>query len=163
MAKKSFYIFLTSLLGVLLFLILHRLVIFIYLYFIATEVLTDGVIYYQFLALDYFTLVITLMMGAWYGIWLGLFWFNKVYEERSHGGFVAHVSEKIFFRKPKTLGGKMADIKDRLEEDLWKLEDLAKIAPVEVKVLTPIVPIKRKVIRKRAPKKLLARSKASVL
>ena len=151
MLKKSFYIFLTSILGVLLFLIIDRIAVFIYLYYLATQVLTSGLGYYQFLALDYFSLVVLLLLGAWYGIWLGLYWFNKVYEEGSHKGFVNHISENVFFRKPKTLGSKMSNIKDRLEKDLWQLEDIAQTAEVEVKA---VVPIKRKVVRKRAPKKI---------
>jgi hypothetical protein len=150
MAKKSFYIFLSSLLGVLLFLILHRIIVFVYLYLVAAQVFSGNINYYQFLAWDYFSLVITLMMGAWYGVWLGLYWFQRVYEEGSHGGIVAHISEKIFFPRPKTLGGKMYAIKDRLEKDLWELENLTNVTEAEVKIIEPI---KRKVVRKKAPKK----------
>ena len=152
MAKKSFYIFLTSILGALLFLIMHRLIVFVYLYLVATEVVFTGINYYVFLAWDYFSLIITMMLGLWYGIWLGLFWFRKVYEESSHGGLVHHLSKKIFKPSvPQELANKMSDIKERLEQDLWQLEDLTQTAAKDIQKISPV---KRKVVRKKAPKKL---------
>lgn len=151
MIKKSFYIFLTSLLGVLLFLILHRIFVFIYLFLVANYFLLTDFNYLQFLAWDYFTLVIVLMLGAWYGVWLGLYWYKLVYEDASHGGLVSHISKRIFTKKPKNLTSKMLAVKEKLEKDLWELEDLTQVSQ------TPSVyvePVKRKVVRKRAPKKL---------
>lgn len=71
--KKSLYIFLTAILGVLLFLILHRLIVFVYLTLVAVDYPAFGVnfSYPQFLAFDYLTLIISLMLGAWYGVWRG--------------------------------------------------------------------------------------------
>jgi len=151
MGKKSLYIFLTALLGVLLFLILHRLVIFFYLYLLAGGFITTPMSYLQFLALDYLTLFITLLFGAWYGIWLGMYWFEKVYVEKSHGGFFHHVSNNYFYRAPKNLESKLSAVKKKIEDDLWQLEDLAKVS---LKAVANPEPIKRKVVRKRAPKKL---------
>ncbi len=151
MVKKSLYIFLTSLLGVLLFLILHRLCVFFYFYLLAGGYVTAGMSYLQFLVLDYFTLLIVLMFGAWYGIWLGMYWFEKVYVEKSHGGFMHHVSNKYLFRTPKNLESKMSTLKKKIENDLWRLEDLAEAG---IKVVTTPAPIKRRVVRKTAPKKL---------
>ena len=45
----------------------------------------------------------------------------------------------------------MIDVKERLEKDLWQLEEMTENAPVAIK---PVIPIKRRVVRKRAPKKL---------
>jgi len=148
-AKKSFYLFLTSLLGVFLFLTLHRAVFFIYLYMLGQGLVSAGTDYYTFLVIEYFTLIICLMLGAWYGVWLGLYWFEKVYEEKSRGGFAHHLSTKYFLPKPKALESKMAEVKQRLEANLYQLEDLAQSA-AEVKPKA----IKRRVVRKRAPKKL---------
>jgi hypothetical protein len=154
MAKKALYIFLTSLLGVLLFLILDRVVVFFYLYLLAGGYITTGMDYYQYLALDYFSLVIIMMLGAWYGVWLGLSWYARVYEEKSHGGLVHHISTKYFQgRKPKDMESKMASIKQRLETDMWELEKLAKPTQTMAETFKP-APIKRKVVRKAAPKKL---------
>lgn len=151
MAKKSLYLFLSSLLGVMLFLVLHRSIVFIYLYLLTQGYLVTGLTYLQFLVFDYFTLTLTLLFGAWYGIWLGVYWYEKVYVEGSHPGFVAHMSGKFMYRKSKGLESKMSHIKERLETDLWQLEDLAKTSLSQV---SSPVPIKRKIVRKAAPKKL---------
>jgi hypothetical protein len=154
MLKKSLYLFLTSLLGVLLFLIIHRAAFFIYIYMLGIGVVTTGMTYEQFLAIEYFSLTICLMLGAWYGIWLGLYWFEKVYEEKSHRGFVHHLSTKYFFgSKPEVLESRMARVKEHLEENLWQLEDLAKGAASSQLEVRPR-PIKRRAVRKKAPKKL---------
>ena len=154
MVKKSLYLFLTSLLGVLLFLIIHRALFFIYIYMLGIGVVTTGMTYEQFLAIEYFSLTIVLMLGAWYGIWLGLYWFGIVYEEKSHRGFVHHLSTKYFFGyRPEVLEGRMARVKEHLEENLWQLEDLAKSAASSQLEVRPR-PIKRRVVRKKAPKKL---------
>src|SRR6185369_1300313 len=98
-AKKSLYVFMTSLLGVLLFLILHRIVVFFYLFSIAGGYIGTSFNYIQFIALDYFTITITMLLGAWYGTWLGLYWYGKVYEEGSHMGFIHHLASNYFPRK----------------------------------------------------------------
>ena len=151
MAKKSLYIFLSSLLGVLLFLVLHRAGIFIYLYLITQGYVVSSWTYLQFLVFDYFTLTLTLLFGAWYGIWLGVYWYEKVYVECSHSGFVAHMSNKFMSHKNKGLESKISHIKERLETDLWQLEDLAKTSLSQVSAPAPI---KRKIVRKAAPRKL---------
>ncbi len=147
--KKSLYLFLCSILGVFLFLILHRLGVFLYLYFIASSNNLVSFNYFNFLMFDYFTLILALMLGAWYGIWLGLYWFEKVYEESSHGGLAEHIGRHFWSgTSPKNLELKVANIKERLEKDLWQLEDLAENA-VSVKPQPKV----RRVVRKRAPKK----------
>lgn len=152
--KKSLYLFLTSLLGVLLFLIVHRIVFFLFIYTISEGYVTLSMDFLQFLAIEYITLVIWLLLGSWYGIWLGLYWFEKVYEEGSHGGLVHHIAANYFpVSRPKNLEGKMAEVKQRLESNLWQLEDLAETAATSQLAPDP-KPIKRRVVRKKAPKKL---------
>lgn len=155
-AKKSLYLFLTSLLGALMFLIAHRVVFFLYIYMLEEGYIATSMDFLQFLALEYYTLVIWLMLGAWYGIWLGLYWFEKVYEVKSHGGFVYHLGAKYFSRpQPKDMEGKMAEVKERLESNLWQLENLAQSAGASQAQPEP-KPIRRRVVRKRAPKKFSA-------
>ncbi|MBI5530179.1 MAG: hypothetical protein HY918_01630 [Candidatus Doudnabacteria bacterium] len=151
MAKKSFYIFLASLLGVILFLVLHRIVMFGYLYLLAGGYVGTDMGYAEFIMLDYFTLMLTLMFGAWYGIWIGMYWYERVYELKSHPGFVAHLSSKFFNGNAKKIESKMVQVRERLEEDLWQMEDLAKVSLESASVAEPI---KRRVIkRKTAVKK----------
>jgi hypothetical protein len=152
MAKKSLYLFLTSLLGVMLFLVLDRSIVFFYLYMLAGGYITTSFDYYQFLAVDYFTLTIVLMLGAWYGIWLGLYWYERVYEKGSYYGFVHHLASKYWpGPKPESLSDKMSAVRQHLEEDLFELNTLAD-NNLEPKIDQP--PIKRRIVRKRAPKKL---------
>lgn len=78
--RKSFYIFLSTFLGVLLFLMLDRAAFLIA--FIAGADITSLPV----LALEYVTSMIAVAFGAWYGIWLGLVWYAAVYEERTTQG-----------------------------------------------------------------------------
>jgi hypothetical protein len=154
MAKKSLYLFLTALLGTLLFMVVHQIAYFIYFYMLNAGVVATGMSYVEFLAIEYITMTLTLMLGAWYGIWLGLYWYEKVYEEKSHKGFIHHLAINYFpGSKPKALESQMAQVKEHLEENLWQLENLAKSEAVFQPVVEP-KPIKRRVVRKRAPKKL---------
>ena len=151
MFKKSLYIFLAALLGVLLFLILHRAAVFFYLYLLLGGYVTTSLTYVEFLIIDYFTLTFTLMIGAWYGIWIGLGWYDKVYVEKTHPGFVAHLGRHLFGHRRAGLQQRMSQVKQRLEADLWQLEDLANVSLEEGRT---VVPVKRTVVRKAAPKKL---------
>ncbi|PIR96517.1 MAG: hypothetical protein COT92_00605 [Candidatus Doudnabacteria bacterium CG10_big_fil_rev_8_21_14_0_10_42_18] len=157
--KKSLYLFLSSLLGVLLFLVLHRIVVFFYLYISDSGLVSsgNGLGYLYFLAIDYFTLIITLMLGAWYGIWLGIYWYEKVYEEGSHNGLAAHIVENYWPKKKFSgyrLDTKIKLAQKKLEADLWELEGLTKKVSVKSSTVPSPNPVKRKVVRKQAPKRL---------
>lgn len=148
--KKSLYIFLSSLLGVLLFLTLHRIIAF---FFLALQIVdyrdfNFGLSYMEFAALDYVTLVLALMLGAWYGVWLGNYWYGLVYEAGSHKGMLNHLAQRW---RAKASGNynleeKIASVKQKLEKDLGNLEKLAGELPVSPQ------PIKRKMARKSALK-----------
>lgn len=75
--RKSFYIFLAMVLGVLLFLMVQRAA-FIAAYLLGTNIAS---LYAQ--AIGVLTTAIAVAFGAWYGVWLGLIWYAAVYEERS--------------------------------------------------------------------------------
>lgn len=152
--KKSLYIFLSCLLGVFLFFSLHRIAVFFYLYSVINGSLATTFVYWRFLLFDYFTLAITLMAGAWYGIWLGGYWFSKIYEEGSHGGLTHHLVTTYWpHKQPKSLTSKISSVREHLEKDLWQLEDLAKKSEA-ISVSVNPSPKVRRVVRKRAPKKL---------
>jgi hypothetical protein len=153
--KKSLYVYLSSLLGILLFLILHRLIFFAYLMLasLGFQPFVNEVSSLNFLALELFSLILTLMLGAWYGIWVGMHWYEKVYEEGSHPGLVGHLAIN-YWPKPRgryNLVNKIADAQKRLEADMWHLEGLTNTIPAAI---TSPEPIKRKIVRKRAPRKL---------
>lgn len=149
--KKSLYIFLASLLGIMLFLVIHKIVAFIYYMLLSVDFGTFGfdLDFVQILALDYFTLILALMVGAWYGIWVGMYWYERVYEEGSHKGVVHHISTR-YWPQPKAepaLSHKIAHVRQKLEEDLVKLETLTENAAP-----SPVT-VKRRVVRKRVVKK----------
>lgn len=153
--KKPTYIFLSAMLGMLIFLILHRVVVFFVMagvYFNSGDGFM-GANYLQFLAWDYLTLILVLMLGAWYGIWVGSYWYEKVYESKLHGGFLSHV---LGFRQQgparEILGEKMEELSENIQEEIWELDQLSK--NITKAARTP-KPIKRKVVKRRAPKKTL--------
>lgn len=153
--KKSLYVFMSSIMGVFLFFLLHRLAFFFWAVIAsATESLAAHYYSLSVLVFEYITLLLALLGGAWYGIWLGIYWYEKVYEEGSHYGWVHHIGSK-FWAGPNAHGGttgKILAATRRLEEDLLNLEDLAAQQPaLEALRLTPI---KRTLVRNKTTKKL---------
>lgn len=131
--------------------VLDRIIVFCYLYLVAAGYIGSSFDYARFMVWDYCTLTLVLMLGAWYGVWLGLSWFSWVYERQTHGGLVNHMVENYWpSRKQKNLDSKISEVKKRLETDLWKLEDLASVNITRASEPEPHV---RKIVRKRAPKK----------
>lgn len=149
--KKSLYIFLCALLGILLFLIIHRLAIFGYLVLVNANplVFAGSLSYLEILAIDFSTLVLALLLGMWYGIALGLKWYEAVYEQKEHGGLVDYLiktywpSQKAAFDLP----ARVQSVARELKDDVLELEHLAKtIKPV----IRETKPIKRRIVRKKA-------------
>lgn len=126
-AKKSLYIFLCAIMGALLFLILQQILAFVYLMLLYGnyQTFSFGLSFIDLMAVDYFTLFIVLMLGAWYGIWLGLYWYGWVYEDGGHG-FVGHIVKNYWPSRnvPYNLKSKIAAVENRLEGDLMDLESL---------------------------------------
>lgn len=107
--RKSFYIFLSTFLGVLLFLMLDRAAFLIA--FIAGADITSLPV----LALEYVTSMIAVAFGAWYGIWLGLVWYAAVYEEKTTRGVYGWIRG---FR-----GGAV----DAAQDGSWEIDDLVTV------------------------------------
>ena len=86
-SQKSFYLFLCAILGVLLFTIIHRAIL-LGLIILANN--SSNANFYNlntidFLSINYGSLIIFVLAGAWYGIWLGLHWYRIVYEDGKGG------------------------------------------------------------------------------
>lgn len=128
-AKKSVYILLCALLGSLLFLVLHRILIFGYLLLLTYKYdqFSFGLSFLEFLALDYTTLIVTLIAGMWYGIWLGIYWYESVYEGE-HSGFVGHMVRRYWPTRTEVhnLRSKIALAEQDLSRSAWELEGMAK-------------------------------------
>lgn len=107
--RKSFYIFLSTFLGVLLFLMLDRAAFLIA--FIAGADITSV----QVLVLEYVTSMIAVAFGAWYGIWLGLVWYTAVYEEKTTRGVYGWMRG---FRGGVSQAG---------QEGSWEIDDLVTV------------------------------------
>lgn len=157
--QKSLYIFLSSLLGMLLFLIIHRLAVFCLLMLQSSgnKLFTLNMPYLEFLAWDYFSLLLTLLGGAWYGIWVGSYWYEKVYNECSHLGLVSHISENYW---PKTTSysdvkSKISEVKKTIHAELWQLEDLNKTLSKEFAARKK-PEAKKKIVKRRTLKKTAA-------
>ncbi len=150
MAKKSLYLFLTSLLGVFLFFTIHRVVVFLFLYFLAGGYLQTSLTYYQFLALDFYSLFFTVCLGVWYGIWLGRYWYEMVYVQKSHGGLAHHLATKMppHHRSYRSEDEKNSAVQSRLVSGLEKLEKYSIIKTIKPRQF------KRTLVRKKAPKRL---------
>jgi hypothetical protein len=95
---KSLYLFLCSILGMVLLTMLHRAIFVLYELLLTINYgkysfgMSEGFI----MALDFFTLVIALFFGGWYGTALGLDWYARIYGVNSEytgglfHGFVPH-------------------------------------------------------------------------
>lgn len=150
--KKSLYLFLSSLLGMLLFLVLHRIIFFLYLLMASAgyQPFLAEASSLTFLGIEYFTLILSMLLGAWYGIWVGMYWHAKVYEEKSSAGLVEHITTSYWPKRQNryNLEAKIETAKKHMESDMLELEELAKAIPVSV--ASP-EPIKKRIVRKRAP------------
>lgn len=95
--KKSTYLFLTGILGSLLFLILAKLFVFSILSFETIGYSVFGIpsSRIEFVSAEYVFSLIVIMFGFWYGLWVGVDWYEKVYEHQTHGGVVSYVFLKF--------------------------------------------------------------------
>lgn len=148
--KKSLYVFLSSLLGTMLFLLLHRL--FMYFYY-KISIVNPGMFfgkltYLDILALDLFTLLLALLLGLWYGIALGLKWYELVYESRAYKGVADNFVSKFSLKKnfDYDLKTKINLVAKELKQDVLAMENLVKSVKPSIKTS---VPIKRRVVRKK--------------
>ena len=92
--KKSLYVFMCSVLGVLLFLTLEHSLLFLLV--IGATVWGWQLDYERILAFNVGVMMVTGFLGGWYGVWLGLHWYRGVYEDRLHSGLVNTLAERLF-------------------------------------------------------------------
>jgi signal transduction histidine kinase len=85
--KKSFYVFLTSLLGIMMFVVIQRSVALIGLLLLNIDYgrFSLGSNYSQLHILNIITYILAVFLGGWYGAWLGLYWYKVVYEQGTGG------------------------------------------------------------------------------
>lgn len=168
--RKSFYIFLSMFLGVVLFLMLQRTAFLIA--FLAGADITALPV----MALEYVTSVVALVFGAWYGIWLGLVWYSAVYEERTTRGFVGWLTGMgkqgraaatpdgaWEFDDLVAVSSEDARGKEQLEyfeANTVKFAGSSPVAASRIHISPATGVVKAKAPAKRAPRKTVARKKA---
>lgn len=182
--RKALYLFLSSLLGILLLQMLHRSLFAIY------DILGNFFPQQSWLNLDFYTLsiidfstvILFMFIGGWYGIWLGLHWYKQIYEDREvtswFHGFVPHNwrSQKVRTQSeialsptqgsaPKKLvvNPKPSDgfqtFRSAMTKPIWNFDEIKPVSKktVEVTESTPATLVQRPVVKKRVVKKRVAK------
>lgn len=174
-AGKAFYILLCAILGLLLFIVIQRAAALIYYLMLNTnyQSYSLGLSYTQLSWLNFLTLLAAVFFGLWYGIWLGLHWYEMVYESGGgHGLFHAFKGHWLhnegitktvkapqqFSASPKPAvreSLKLTDITpQRRNEDNWDLDDLLKPElPAPAKPLTRPKAAAKPATKRKAPAK----------
>lgn len=97
-AIKALYLFLCSILGMVLFAMLHRAIFVLYdlVLIYDFEVYSFGMNQSTLLAVDFLTMIAALFFGGWYGTVLGIDWYARVYGPNAEikaglfHGFIPH-------------------------------------------------------------------------
>lgn len=128
-SKKALYLFLCSILGIILFLFIQQ----------AFWVAYSGAAHAGYLpmlgqlnAWPTLTFLAAVLFGSWYGIWLGLYWYEMVYERAQARWFYAFGQRKRQLEPESEL--ESANIwrghpvrRDESENGRWQLDDLLEI------------------------------------
>lgn len=79
-ATKALYLFLCSILGMVLFAMLHRAIFVLYdLLTFVDPIYAFGLTQMQVAVIDFFTMLAALFVGGWYGTLMGIDWYAMVY------------------------------------------------------------------------------------
>ncbi len=184
-AKRALYVFLCGLMGGLLFLVIQRSLVLIYVILLRLNpaVFSLGLNLGDLIALDITTVFLALAGGGWYGIWVGLHWYDVVYERKTFPGLGLHLAEIFSIRNLRIYPSKSKGAKGASKDPLsfWQVEDLVMpsatsgnyFEPEEEKVVhikpksassKPVVQkktlAKKVVIKASAPLKMATRKKA---
>ena len=105
--KKSLYVFLTSLLGILLFVTIQKSIslIGIILLNVDYSFYSFGTNPAQIHGLNIASFILALFLGGWYGVWIGLHWYKVVYEQ-GNGGWLHGFSGGLFHHHSSSVAHK---------------------------------------------------------
>lgn len=163
---KAFYILLCAILGALLFIVLQRAITLIYYLLLDTnfQSYSLGLDYIQLSWINFLTFLAAIFFGLWYGIWLGLHWYETVYDQ-GRGGLFHGFRFWRHTQEPKTstvnsseastvtvkpAGSSSSAIIDKLQQDSWDLDDLMdQNPPPENSELSKTIKPKTRVTSKR--------------
>ena len=106
------------------------------------------------LSVEYFSLFLFILSGAWYGIWLGLGWYHTVYENPDCNickrGFISHLVKEYW--PQKTNPYLVRDKVRNLSEQIAEVGDNVEQASFRLGVKKPKA-IRKKLVRKTKVKK----------
>lgn len=96
-ATKALYLFLCAILGMVLFAMLHRAIFVLYdLLIFIDNIYTLGISQNTIAYIDFFSLLVVLFLGGWYGTMMGIDWYAMVYGPNAEvrpglfHGFIPH-------------------------------------------------------------------------
>ncbi len=164
---KALYIFLCTLLGIILFLIFHRaLVVIAYIVIESNyQPLAWGLTNGDLQTIDFFTMLVALFLGGWYGVWLGLNWYSLVYEgEHSPGllhGFLPHHYRRSERMKRKAARGSEPVHVSVTENAADKISNMTSRLPWDLDDLDEDTEMVKKPVRKKVVRKTVKRTKKS--
>lgn len=127
-ARRALYIFLCGLMGSLLFLVIQRSLLLIYLILVQLnpDALNLGLSVGDLIALDLLTVFLALSCGGWYGIWLGLHWYDIVYEKKTFPGLGMHLAEVFSISNLRITVPGNKEGKQKFA-DFWEISDLVAV------------------------------------
>jgi hypothetical protein len=156
-AYKAFYLFLCSILGMVLLVILQRAIFVLYelMLLIDYSAYSFGLSPAALMTIDFFSLLAALFLGGWYGTALGLDWYSLVYGPNAphkagwFHGFLPHNFRRRRHNKHSAISTEPAPVATStvvtvpVTSQGWSFDDL----------VSPKAEAKRKLARKTAKKK----------
>lgn len=162
--RRSVYLILSGLMGLLVFFILHRIAVFVYLSLVTSQDIVFE--YNNFLIWDYITLSAALIVGLVYGMWVGEYWYKVVYHENVHNGLVDYIASFFYSSrqsKPEAFQHKLENVALKLENNLAELENLTSNTSKFLKSKTPIKRLKTKTpLKNSSVKKTSVRTRKKI-
>lgn len=168
-ATKALYLFLCSILGMVLFAMLHRAVFVLYdvILILDYDTYSFGMSQAMILAVDFFTMLGALFFGGWYGTLLGIDWYSSVYGVNAESkaglfhGIVPHNWRKPSKKQPELVMPNPAVTKVAVKSSVkatpkspiaststWDFDDFLKATPEPKKRVAAKKPAVKKVVRK---------------
>ena len=126
-SRKSLYVFLCSLLGVMLFVMLQKSALLL-LTLLTNAQETQQAFRSDIPVFDTLTFLLALFFGGWYGVWLGLHWYDIVYES-GRGGILrsmfSHVRDLSYLSRSSNRPASERPAKAvTAHEPRWQFDDL---------------------------------------
>lgn len=116
--RKFIYLAMCSLLGVLLFVFLEQLLVQLLTFGAESGYVLLTLTQESANLLSSLGTIVALCAGAWYGVWLGSHWHEKVYGEGATGGFISHLTSSAPRETSSNNNSKT------FKDTFWQMDDL---------------------------------------